>query len=159
MIFFLLVLILIILDQITKYFAMLYLQPIGSFPIIPDIFEFAYVENRGAAFGILQNQRWLFIGITFIVIGIMIYYYFRIPNEKKYRWLQLSFILIISGAVGNLIDRIRFSYVVDFFYFKLIDFPVFNAADCYVVIGTILLAILFLFVYHDFSFMKGVKNG
>ena len=74
------------------------------------------------------------------------------PNDKKYNWLRFSLILIVAGAIGNFIDRVfRGGYVVDFLYFKLINFPVFNVADCYVVVGTILLAILLLFVYKNDS--------
>jgi len=134
----------VILDQVTKYLARVYLKPVGSIQLIPNVFHFTYVENRGAAFGILQNQRWFFILITIIVVLAIVYYMFTHYNDSLLLNIALS--MILGGAIGNLIDRIRFGYVVDLFHFILIDYPVFNIADSFVVVGTILLAYYILFI-------------
>ena len=137
------VIIAVVLDQITKYLARLYLKPIGSVQLIPKVFHFTYVENRGAAFGILQNQRWFFISITMIVMLVIVYYMYTHSNGSLLLTIALS--MILGGAIGNFIDRVRLGYVVDMFHFTLIDYPVFNVADSFVVIGTILLAYYILF--------------
>ena len=138
------VIFIVVLDQITKYWASNRLQPKGTMVVIKDIFSFTYVENRGAAFGILQNQRWLFISLTIIVCIGMIYYLY--VNQDFNLIIKFSLYFILGGAIGNLIDRIYNGYVVDMFHFTFINFPVFNVADCFVVIGTIILASYILFV-------------
>ncbi|NLL71331.1 MAG: signal peptidase II [Epulopiscium sp.] len=148
------IILLVIIDQLTKYLAIIYLKPIGTIPCIQEIFHFTFVENRGAAFGILQNKTWFFIITTLFILLGMIYYYFTLPSTQEYRWIRISLILIIAGAIGNLIDRIKQGYVIDFFDFRLIQFPVFNVADCYVVIGTFLLAYLLLFVIKELPVEK-----
>jgi signal peptidase II len=132
------------LDQVTKYLAKTYLKPVGSIPLIPNVFHFTYVENRGAAFGILQNQRWLFIVLTVVISAVIVYYLFTHRQESIVLTIALS--MILGGAIGNLIDRLRLGYVVDMLHFVLIDYPVFNVADSFVVIGTILLAYYILFM-------------
>lgn len=147
--FFVTIIALVIGDQFIKFQAVNHLSGINSIPIIKEVLELTYVENHGAAFGMLQGKQIFLVLITIIVIVAIAIYYKKLPTDSKYKWLKLSFILIISGAIGNLIDRIRLSYVIDYIYFKLIDFPVFNLADCFVVVGTILLSILILFVYKE----------
>lgn len=141
--------VLIVLDQITKIKAKEYLYDKEPIVLIKNVFELLYTENRGAAFGILQGQRVFFIIITFIVIFFMFYILLKLRLNKHYLPLLISLILIFSGAIGNFIDRYKNSYVVDFFYFKLIDFPVFNVADCYITIGCIILIISFLTIYKN----------
>ncbi|NLP46160.1 MAG: signal peptidase II [Epulopiscium sp.] len=153
-VFTIIIVFLVAIDQITKYLARIYLKPLGTIPCIPDIFHLTFVENRGAAFGILQNKTWFFIIITIFILMGMIYYYNMLPSTPKYKWIRISFILIIAGAIGNLIDRIKQGYVIDFFDFRLIQFPVFNVADCYVVVGTFLLAYLLLFVIEEIPMEK-----
>ncbi|SHJ57683.1 signal peptidase II [Tepidibacter formicigenes] len=131
-----LIILLIGLDQITKYFALKYLSQIGSISIIENIFNLTYVENKGAAFGILQNQKWFFVLVATSVVIFILYYLFY--NKKLSIYTRISLILILSGAIGNLIDRVRLNFVVDFFDF--IIWPVFNMADIYVVVGGILLS-------------------
>lgn len=138
------ILTIVILDQLIKYWASNYLQPKGTIPIIKDFFSLTYVENRGAAFGILQNQRWLFITLTIIICIGMMYYLYMDTNLNPI--LRVSLYLVLGGAIGNLIDRIKNGYVVDMFHFTFINFPVFNVADCFVVIGTIMLAYYILFI-------------
>ena len=140
---------LIALDQWTKALAVKYLMNQQPFVIWDGVFELHYLENRGAAFGILQGQKVIFLICTVLVLAVLAFYYNRMPLEKKYQPLRAVGVLLGAGAVGNLIDRMVQSYVVDFLYFKLIDFPIFNVADCYVTAGAILLAILILFVYKD----------
>ena len=138
------ILTLVFLDQLTKWLTVLKLKPIHDFPIINNVFHLTYVENRGAAFGILQGKHLFFIIMTIIVMVFIVIYYYKLPSERKYHWMRLALILVASGAIGNLIDRVRLGYVIDFLYFKLINFPVFNFADICVVVGVGILSIFIL---------------
>ncbi|MCM8711019.1 signal peptidase II [Clostridium sp. SYSU_GA19001] len=132
----------LILDRITKIWASKSLKPIDEKVIIKDIFSFSYLENRGAAFGIFQNRVMILAVITSIVILAMVYYLIKFKPSSKV--LRISIALIISGAIGNLIDRFSYKFVVDFILLHYKDvyyYPTFNIADMLVVIGTILLAI------------------
>lgn len=142
---------LVIIDQLTKFWAISKLKPLGSegIPIVEGVLEFLYLENRGAAFGLMQDKQILFILLSAIFMVVAIIVYFRLPNIKNYYPIYFIIVLISSGAVGNLIDRIQYNFVVDFIYFKLIDFPIFNIADIYVVCGGILLFIMFIFIYKE----------
>jgi signal peptidase II len=142
-------------DRVTKGLAVQYLQAEEK-ELIPGVFSLHYLENRGAAWGMLQNAIWLFVLITVLVIAAMVYLYGRIPMDKKYYLLRFTIILLAAGAVGNFIDRIFWHYVVDFLYFKYINFPIFNVADCYVCIAAVLLIYCLLFRYKedDFSWKK-----
>ena len=119
------------------------------------------MENRGAAFGILQNQQWLFFVITVLAVALLTFAYSKLPDEKKYRPLRFCYVFLCAGAVGNLIDRIFRGYVVDFFYFKPINFPVFNVADIYVTVSMAVLFFLILVYYKedDFAFLEKRKQG
>lgn len=141
---------LILIDQISKYLAYKNLQG-KVIKFIPDIIEFLYVENRGAAFGILQNAKIFFIIITIIFLIVSFYYFFKLSNNKINYFIKICLIIVISGALGNFIDRLFRGFVIDFIYFKPINFPVFNFADSYIVIGTFLLFIS--------TFIYGDKNG
>lgn len=151
-----LVTIFVFLDQITKYAARLYLKDKPAFVLLDNIFELHYLENRGAAFGMLQNQKVFFVIIAAVMLMFITYTLIKIPHNKHYYALEFLLILVASGAIGNLIDRVRLGYVVDFFYFKLIDFPIFNVADIYVSVSCVFLVILFIFFYkdHDFDFLN-----
>ncbi len=134
------------LDQWTKYLAASRLtEPI---PLWAGVFEFQYCENRGVAFGMLQGQRWVFIPLTLLVVGLLAVMLFR-SEWRRSRVFCISAALIIAGGIGNLIDRIFRGYVTDFLYFKLIDFPIFNVADCYVTVGAVLLFVFLLFLNKD----------
>lgn len=137
------------LDQWTKALAVNQLRNQEPMILIPGVFQLHYLENRGAAFGIFQGQKWAFIVMTLLVLLVIAYLYNRIPLEKRFRWLRLIGVALCAGAIGNLIDRMARGYVIDFFYFELIDFPIFNVADCYVTVSAVLLVILFLFYYRD----------
>ena len=138
---------LISIDQLTKYLAYTLLKPAGTVSLINGVFSLTYVENQGAAFGLFQGARWFFIIITIVVMCGIVYYYRKLPKEKAYNKARFTLVLIAAGALGNFIDRFRNGYVVDFLHARFIDFPVFNVADSYVVIGTIFLAILYIFIY------------
>lgn len=147
---------LVALDQYTKYLAVIHLKDKPAFNIINGVLELNYLENKGAAFGMLQNQKAFFIFVAVVILGVIGYVLFKTPERKKYRTLHLLLSLIAAGAIGNMIDRIRFDYVVDFIYFVLINFPIFNVADIYVTVSTVALVFLLLFVYkeNDLSFIS-----
>lgn len=151
----------LILDQVTKYLAVLYLKDSPAKVLIDGVFELRYLENRGAAFGMMQNMQYSFIAGAAAVCIIVLYLYIRMPHTFRYLPLRICAVLLCAGAVGNMIDRIRLDYVVDFFYFRLIDFPIFNVADCYVVAACIVFAFLILFYYrdeNDFDFLSRKKG-
>ena len=136
---------LVMIDQLTKKWAVLFLKGQDPVILIKNVFQLYYLENHGAAFGILEGKSAVFICITLIVLALIVYFYVRIPFQRKYRILRIFIVLIAAGALGNFIDRITQHYVVDFFYFCLIDFPVFNVADIYVTCATVLLIVTILF--------------
>ena len=142
-------LILIVFDQWTKSLAVAYLMDKDPFIIIKNVFQLRYLENRGAAFGMMQGQQTFFLITGVIAVVILAYIYFKLPWTKRFVPLRAVALLIASGAVGNMIDRVALGYVVDFFYFELINFPIFNVADIYVTCATIVLAFLILFYYKD----------
>ncbi len=149
------------LDQITKVLAESKLMGKPDFKVIGDAFVFSYLRNEGAAWGMLSGKINLFLVFTVIVVLLVTYVIINLPVTKKYVPLLITCTLLVSGAAGNFIDRVRFGYVRDFIYFKLINFPVFNVADCYVTVSVVLLIILILFVYKedDFNFLKISKKG
>ena len=140
---------LILFDQWTKSLAVANLMNQDPFVIIPGVFQLRYLENRGAAFGMMQGQQTFFVVSALIAVLAVLYIYFKLPWEKHFHPLRIVGICIGAGAVGNLIDRVTLEYVVDFFYFELIDFPIFNVADIYVTCATIILALLILFYYKE----------
>lgn len=139
----------VILDQWSKYMAVLHLQGTDGVDLIPGVFRLTYLENRGAAFGVLQGQQWFFYIITAVILVAVLLVYRRMPAGRKFLPLRVCAVLIVSGALGNLIDRLGQGYVVDFFYFELIDFPVFNVADIFVTVSAVLLAVLLLLYYKE----------
>lgn len=140
---------LIALDQVTKYIAVNNLKPLGSISVIDKILRFTFVENRGAAFGIFQGKTIMLSVVTIAIVIGVVYFYTMLPRTKVYTCLKFSLILIIAGAIGNLIDRLFRGYVVDFFHATFINFPVFNVADIYVVVGAISMAIITIFFIKD----------
>lgn len=152
----LLFVLLILADQFTKHLAVIHLKDKEPITLFQDVLELQYLENRGAAFGMLQNQKIFFIFIALLILVVITWVLLKTPDRRKYRSLHLLLVLIASGAVGNMIDRLRFDYVVDFIYFVLINFPIFNVADIYVTVATACLVILLLFVYkeEDLSFLS-----
>ena len=137
---------LLLIDRLTKQWASSALMQ-GDIPVIDDVLVFHYLENRGAAWGFFENAFWLFYIITAVAVVIMAFFYAKIPFEKRYLPLRTLLIVLCAGAVGNFIDRAFYHYVVDFIYFKPIDFPVFNVADIYVTLSVLIIVILLFFVY------------
>lgn len=142
MLYELIIILLIGIDQLSKIWALNSLKEIGSIPIIQNIFHLTYVENRGAAFGLFQNNQMIFVIVALSASIFGLYYLHKNKNISIIG--KSGIILIISGAIGNLIDRVRLGFVVDYFDFRFIWEYVFNVADIFVVIGTILLCIYIL---------------
>lgn len=134
----------IILDIAVKYWARTDLAQIGSIPLWKDVFHLTYVENRGAAFGILQNQKSFFIIAAALAIVAIAFAAYRFKNKSKALSLGLSF--LAAGALGNMADRIAWGFVIDVFDFRVINFPVFNVADIFVCAGAALIAVFVIFV-------------
>uniref|UniRef100_UPI004055DAE8 signal peptidase II n=1 Tax=Agathobacter sp. TaxID=2021311 RepID=UPI004055DAE8 len=165
---------LVLLDRITKFFASYFLKGKPSVPIIKNIFELQYLENQSAAFGMdpvsflhnifsfsifeqnpnlfLTVKMGFFVIFTVIILICLVIAYLRIPDEKKYRYMDWILLFFISGAIGNFIDRLTYQYVIDFFYFKLINFPIFNVADIYVTVSAFFMIVLGFFYYKDEDF-------
>ncbi|MCL2873920.1 MAG: signal peptidase II [Defluviitaleaceae bacterium] len=136
---------LVAFDQITKLIAVVRLKPIGTYPVIPGILSFTYLENSGAGFGILQGARWFFIVFTVVVLIGIVWYYIKLPQKRPYNYVRAGLVILASGAVGNGIDRLLNGFVIDFLHVRFINFPIFNIADIYVSIATFMLAIIMLF--------------
>ena len=129
-------------DQFIKHLVSVYLKPIGHVTIIDGFFQLDYLENTGAAFGILKDHRWIFILLTIIYCIAMLVILFKY-NHKLDRLSNVVLVLLMAGGVGNLIDRIARGYVIDYLNFPFFGY-VFNLADCCVVIGTFLLLLWFI---------------
>ncbi len=143
-------------DQLTKKMAVLYLKGKPDIPILKDVLVLQYLENKGAAFGMLQNQKIFFLFIEILILLFIGFVMVRLPSCKKYNLMHLMIVLVASGAIGNMIDRVIQDYVVDFIYFVLIDFPIFNVADIYVTCATVIFvfAVLFYYKEEDFAFLS-----
>ena len=136
----------LVLDQISKYLIQIFLSPVGaSLPLIDGVFHLTNVHNIGAAWGMLAGFRWLFIPMTVLVGGVLVYILVRY-HKKLTVFSRITLALLFAGAIGNLIDRTILGYVRDFFDFCLIDFPVFNVADSSLSIGCALLVVDALFL-------------
>ncbi len=143
----------IAIDQITKWLAVQYLTKVETVPIIKDILHLTYLENKGAAFGMLKNNRWVFLVISTVAIIGLIIYLVKYPPKNK--WLIFGLSFIVGGGIGNMIDRLLLGYVVDFIDFRVINFAIFNGADSFVCIGAVLVLIYVFFFSEE---KKEVKN-
>ena len=143
---------LVLADQFTKWLAIRELMGQDAFVVWKGVFELQYLENRGAAFGVFQNQKVFFIIMTVLTLILIGYFYRLTPVSRKYLPLRLCILFIAAGALGNFIDRVFRGFVVDFFYFSLIDFPIFNVADIYLTVTIGVLAVLILFYYKEEDF-------
>ncbi len=146
----------VLLDTFSKNLAIFALKDTGEidFAAIPGIFHFTYHENRGAAFGMLSENRWVFMTISSIaIIAIAAYLFF---NKENSSLLSCSLSMILGGGIGNMIDRVFLGYVVDFINFKVINFPIFNLADTFVTIGAALM-ILYLFKQENDKDTQGIS--
>lgn len=131
--------ILIIIDQLTKYFTVQNIDLYEVVEFIPNVVSLTYIRNTGAAFSILEGQMWFFYIVTVVVAAGLIYYMYTEARENKILGFLLS--LILAGAIGNFIDRLFLQYVVDMIKLEFIDFAIFNVADSYLTVGVILLLI------------------
>ena len=167
---------LVLLDQITKYLAAYFLKGASDIVLWDGVFRLHYLENSSAAFGmdpisLLQNvlefpffqehpdtfllcRMAFFILLTAVVLLVLLVLFLKIPCTRRFTPLHLTVVFFAAGAIGNLIDRIANQYVIDFFYFELIDFPVFNVADIYVTVSAVVLVILCLFYYKDADYER-----
>lgn len=149
------IILIVAFDQITKYFASLKLADGSVAKFIPGVVQFKYAENTGMAFSMLSGARWVFIALTVVVCVGVFYYLFS--NRCKNLWLYWSLGVILSGGIGNLIDRIRFGYVVDFIEPIFVNFAIFNIADCAVTCGAVVLVGYLL--YDAFKDVKKPKEN
>lgn len=138
----------IFLDQLTKFLAVRYLAPVDTVPLWKNVLHLTYVENTGAAFGMMKDARWVFLVLsTVAIIGIAVYLFFGYARGTL---ATVAFSMIVSGGIGNMIDRIALGYVIDFIDFRLIHFAVFNGADSFVCVGAGLLVLsLILDILHE----------
>ena len=142
--------VMVLLDQLIKYLAVRYLKPLpDGIPLIPGVFRLLYLENRGSAFGLLQGQFVFFTIFTIVILIGIVFFFRRLQNRSRMFPLRVVLIMIAAGAIGNFIDRLSHHYVVDFLYFELIDFPIFNVADIYVTLSAGILILLILFYYKE----------
>lgn len=176
------ILLLILIDQLTKYLAVIKLKDQEPFSVIDGVFEFQYLENQSAAFSIdpvsilhkifhfsyfdanpdafLMCKMVFFVLLTLIVLFFLAVIYQRVPWNRRFMPLNIIMIGFFAGAIGNLIDRIVHNYVIDFFYFRLIDFPVFNVADIYVTLAAVglILAMFFYYQEEDYELIFSKKS-
>ena len=154
----------VLLDQIVKELCLAKIGMYNTVVLIENVFELHVIPNKGMAWGMLQNKQWLFVAITPLMLGLMVWFYYKLPNEKKFNPMRVLTVLLAGGAIGNLIDRMfrgEFcqGYVVDMFYVKAIDFPVFNVADSFICVSFALLAILVIFKYSEEDFDRMFHLG
>ncbi len=143
-----------IIDQLLKLWSVSTLMNKEPIVIIDGVLELRYLENNGAAFGMLQNATVFFLILTVVILAVAVVVYIKTPYEKRFDFLRLTLILLTAGAIGNFIDRAVHTYVVDFIYFRLIDFPIFNFADICVTFAEIFLVIAIIFVYKEDDYKK-----
>ncbi len=139
----------VLFDQWTKLLAIKNLKDSAPFVIWEGVFKLQYLENRGAAFGMFQNKQFFFVICAIVIFVIAVYFYLKVPMTNRFLPLRLCAIFVCAGGLGNLIDRLLYNYVVDFFYFELINFPIFNVADIYVTLSAFALAFLIMLYYKE----------
>ena len=156
-----LLIILIVLDQFTKRLASTYLMDTAGIDLIPGVLRLQYLENTGMAFSLFEGQMILFYVMTIVLSLAIIWCMRKLPVSNKFNFVYFLFVALLAGAIGNFIDRVFYKYVIDFIYFVLIDFPVFNVADIYVTLSVITLIILIFFVYkdEDFEFLSRKRKS
>ena len=133
-----------LLDQWTKWLTVANIPMFGKVDVIDGLFHFTYVRNFGAAFSSLEGMRWLFVAIFLVLTVAIVYEYFKspLPFSKFERWCIAA---IYGGGLGNVIDRVRFGYVVDMIEVEFMEFAVFNVADCFITCGCIVMMISLVF--------------
>ena len=143
------VLLLLLADRITKNIALDHLAGREPFSVIPNVLLLTYVENRGIAFGMFQGKAAIFVVVAVVVSLFCLYACLKLPKGRHYIPVFLCLCAITAGALGNMADRLMYGFVVDFIYFKPIDFPVFNVADIYITCGAFILVFLLIFFYKE----------
>lgn len=152
----LIIIFIVLFDQISKYFACICLQNGSETDFIPYLLSLRYHENRGAAWGILADHRWVFMSLSTVAIIAIVLFLFFTRKQKNPFILTLSLAFFAGGGIGNMIDRVRLGYVIDFFNFEFIDFPIFNVADSFISIGAVLIV---LYLILDFISEFRSKNN
>ena len=143
----------VILDQISKYFAVSCLMGAGNVPFIPYLLSLQYHENKGAAWGMFADQRWIFMTASTLAIVGIIAFFIVTRKKKQPKLLMISLAFFCGGGIGNMIDRIFLGYVVDFLNFDFISFPIFNVADSFITVGAFL-----MLLYLAVETVKDLKN-
>ena len=154
------VFILVFIDQLTKYLIVKNFDLHEEKSLIGDILVLTYIQNSGAAWGSFSGKTALLLIFTFIIFILIFRIYLRIWDNPRFKPVRICLLFVIGGAIGNMIDRIRLNYVIDFIFFKFINFPVFNFADICVTLSVILLVFLFVFKYNDddHDLILGIKS-
>ena len=142
---------LVTIDQISKFLVRSYIKG-NPVSVLDGVFSLYYHENRGSVWGILQGKVDLLLIVSVFLFAILIYVYIKLPKHKFYAPLLWVDVFLLAGAAGNTIDRLFFGYVTDFLYFELINFPIFNIADCYITVCAFLTIILAFTKYKDDDF-------
>lgn len=145
----LLILLLVAFDQTVKYFASALLEKQGSIVLWEGVLQLTYLKNTGGIFGVLQNQTLFILFVVIILILVVAYLLAKLPDKPKFTKLHIVLSVLLAGSLGNLTDRIRFGYVIDFIYFVGIDFPIFNVADIMISVSTFVLIGLLIFYYKE----------
>lgn len=149
------------IDQFSKYLILTRLTNGREIVIWDGVFKLVSSRNTGAVWGIMSSKTDMLVIVSLLILALVIWFYIKLPWDKpRLRPLRLICVFVTAGAIGNMIDRIRLHYVVDFLYFELIDFPVFNIADCYITVSMFLILFLFIFYYKedDLSFLDRKKK-
>ena len=133
----------VIADQVTKYIVVQNIEYRDSIPFIKGFMSFYHTRNTGAAFSMFSDNRWVFMVFSAISMAIIIY--LLVKEYKRHALLNVSLAMVLGGGVGNMIDRIRLGYVVDFFRTDFVDFAIFNVADCFITVGAVLLGVYVVF--------------
>lgn len=151
---------LIVFDQFTKQLAIKHLKDQPAISLIDGVLELDYLENRGVAFGMFQGQMFMILAVGIVFLAALLFFMYKMPAGKQFTVLHIVLSCVIAGGIGNMIDRFSYGFVVDFISFVLINYPIFNVADCYVVCGVIVLFVMFLFVLkeEDLEFMSFKKK-
>lgn len=133
-------------DQAIKYWAMHVLKPVGDIPIWQNVLHLTYAENTGAAFSMFTGAKWFFVAVSLVATAVTIFLVFKYRKDIGITAI-IGLGMVMGGNLGNLIDRLRFSYVIDYVYVKIIRFAIFNLADACITVGAILLGIYILFIH------------
>jgi signal peptidase II len=150
--------VLIGIDQASKYWVRTVLIDREPIVLIPKVLKLQYHTNTGAVWGLMSGKVGYLVIFTFVVLLLILFLYFKIPQSRKYNALKIIVVFIMAGAVGNLVDRLLLGHVVDFIYFEIINFPLFNFADSCLTVSSVLLFLLAIFYYkdEDFAFLDQI---